>query len=148
MNEPIYLYFGGTVAAFGVAFIIGHVTQKRKRNSDDTLCTHDSRFFSQQYRRRMQTSALTVMLGALIALCGHLTPFQTSPLFATCYVIGLLLLSLWLVLLALSDAMASRVFASQVLRRDRKAQQSLQEALTEARRNLESASGVRDAENC
>jgi hypothetical protein len=42
-----------------------------------------------------------------------------------------LLLSLWLTLLALSDAVASRVYSSRVNRRQRKLRESLQEALME-----------------
>jgi hypothetical protein len=79
----------------------------------------------------MQTSALTVTLGALIGLCGYIPALATSPVFATCYVLGLLLLSLSLILLAMSDAIASRVHSGRVNRRQQKMRESLQEALME-----------------
>jgi hypothetical protein len=72
-----------------------------------------------------------VTLGALIGLCGYIPALETSPVFATCYVIGLLLLSLWLILLAMGDAVASRVYSSRVDRRQRKLRESLQEAIIE-----------------
>ena len=110
-----------------------HVRAHRKHQTDDELSEADQRFFDQQYARRMQTSALTVTLGALISFCGYLKVFENSPVFATIYVVGLLLLALWLILLALSDAVASRVYASRLDRRNRKIRKSLQEALTEVR---------------
>ncbi|MEZ6061967.1 MAG: hypothetical protein R3C19_16605 [Planctomycetaceae bacterium] len=134
-NDPAYLYFGALVAAVGIGMVVLHIVHHRRHQEDDSLSDTDHRFYDQQYRRRMQTSALTVTLGALIGLCGYLRAFGESPVFASFYVIGLLLLSLWLVLLALSDAVASHVYSSQIQRRNRKLRQSLQEALNEVRRS-------------
>ena len=111
--------------------IVLHVVQRRNHLDDESLSETDRHFYDQQYRRRMQTSALTVTLGALIGLYGHIQANEQSPIFATCYVIGLLLLPLWLSLLALSDAVASRVYSSRVNRRQRKLREALQEALME-----------------
>ena len=121
------------VAAVGIALVCFHVRAHRKHQTDDELSEADQRFFDQQYARRMQTSALTVTLGALISFCGYLKVFENSPVFATLYVVGLLFLALWLILLAISDAVASRVYASKLDRRNRKIRKSLQEALTEVR---------------
>ena len=46
----------------------------------------------------------------------------------------LLLLAMWLVLLAMGDAFASRVHLRQSLRRNRQTRQALQEAIDEMRR--------------
>jgi hypothetical protein len=46
---------------------------------------------------------------------------------------GLLLLSMWLVLLALGDGIASRVHMSQALRKNRLTRQALQDAINELR---------------
>jgi len=131
LNEAAttHLLFGTLVSSVGFAMIVLHVVQRRKHQEDASLSDSDSRFYDQQYRRRMQTSALTVTLGALIGLCGYIRALETSPVFATCYVVGLLLLSLWLILLALSDAAASRVHSNRVQRRQRKLREALQEAL-------------------
>ena len=125
------LLFGSLVASVGFGMIVFHVLQRRNRLEDATLSDTDFRFYGQQYRRRMQTSALTVTLGTLIGLCGYIQALQTSPISATCYVFVLLLLSLWLILLAVSDAAASRVYSSRVRRRQRKLRKSLQETLME-----------------
>ncbi|MEO2034363.1 MAG: hypothetical protein ABGZ35_19995 [Planctomycetaceae bacterium] len=125
------LLFGSLVSSVGFGMIVLHVVQRRNHMEDESLSETDRNFYDQQYRRRLQTSALTVTLGALIGLSGYIQALERSPFLATCYVIGLLLLSLWLILLALSDAVASRVYSSRVNRRQRKLRESLQEALME-----------------
>lgn len=128
-----YLAFGATISAIGIALICFHVRAQRQHLANKELSDTDMRFYQHQYFRRLQTSALAVTLGALIGLCGYLKAFEESPVFATAYVIGLLLLAMWLVLLALSDALASRVYASQLHRRNHKMQKSLKETLAEVR---------------
>jgi hypothetical protein len=125
------LLFGSLVSSVGFGMIVLHVVQRRNHMEDESLSETDRNFYDQQYRRRLQTSALTVTLGALIGLSGYIQALERSPFLATCYVIGLLLLSLWLTLLALSDAVASQVYSSRVNRRQRKLRESLQEALME-----------------
>lgn len=133
LNEAAttYLLFGSLVSTAGLAMIVLHVMQRRNHLDDETLSESDRRFYGHQYSRRMQTSALTVTLGALIGLCGYIPALAKSPVFATCYVLGLLLLSLSLILLAMSDAIASRVHSGRVNRRQQKMRESLQEALME-----------------
>ncbi len=134
-TDNVFLSVGVVVALFGMAMIGWHVAQHRRHQEDLDLGSNDQKFFDNQYRRRMQTSALTVTLGALISLCENLPAFKQSPAFATFYVMGLLLLAFWLILLAFSDAVASRVHVSQSLRRNRRARQALHEAVEELRRS-------------
>lgn len=130
---PTYLSFGSLVSCVGLGMIVWHVLQHRWHQDDESLAPTDLNFYEQQYRRRMQTSALAVTLGALIGLLGYIPAMDTSPIFATCYVMGLLLLSLWLILLALSDALASRMHSNKVQRRQRQLRDSLQEAMAEVK---------------
>ncbi|MCA9033497.1 MAG: hypothetical protein KDA91_00115 [Planctomycetaceae bacterium] len=130
----VFLLFGCIVAFFGICMVGWHVRQHRRHQEDLELSASDQRFFDHQYRRRMQTSALTVTLGALISLWDTLPAVAESPIFATFYVLGLLLLAFWLVLLAFSDAVASRVHVSQSLRRNQKAHKALHDAVEELRR--------------
>ena len=126
------LAFGSAVAAVGIALVLFNVRAHRRQRSDGELSEADHQFFDSQYGRRMQTSALTVTFGALIGICGYLR-FEESPIFATAYVIGLLLLALWLILLAISDVVASRVYAGKLDRRNRLVKKSLQQAISEVR---------------
>jgi hypothetical protein len=114
--------------------VVWHVRHWRKAQNDAGLAPADLKFAEHQYRRRMQTSALTITLGALIAMCDSLPQFRNSPGFAAGYVATLLLLSMWLVLLALGDAFASRVHIRQSLRKNRQTRVALQEAIDELRR--------------
>ncbi|MCA9083780.1 MAG: hypothetical protein KDA81_06980 [Planctomycetaceae bacterium] len=136
MSGPtVYLAFGSLISLVGIIFVAIHVRQHysprtERQMKDET----EADFLARQYARRMQTSALAVTLGALIGLFGVLRPVQESPVFATVYVIVLLLLSIWLVLLALSDAVASRIHTSRQFRSNERAQRSLQQALADVRK--------------
>ena len=134
-TDYVFLSMGVLVALFGMTMIAWHVAQHRRYQDDQNLSMADQKFYDHQYGRRMQTSALTVTLGALISLFETLPPMRQSPVFATFYVIALLLLAFWLVLLAFSDAVASRVHMSQSLRRHRRARQALQETIEQLRRS-------------
>lgn len=135
--DSAFLIVGGLVAAFGIAMIAWHVAQSRRHAENRELSAGDRVFYERQYRRRMQTSALTVTLGAMLALCEQIPAFRASPIFASVYVLVLLVLSLWLILLALSDALASRTHMSRSLRRNRTARKALEEAAEELRRASE-----------
>lgn len=134
VTNSIFIAVGAFVWLFGIAMVVWHVRQRRQAVSDAGIPSAELKFVEQQYRRRMQTSALTITLGALIAMCDYLPQFRTSPGFAAGYIVALLLLSMWLVLLALGDAFASRVHMTQSLRRNRQTRQALQEAIDEMRR--------------
>jgi len=130
----IFIGVGALVWFFGIANISWHVYRRRRFLNDAEVSAPELKFLEQQYRRRMQTSALTITLGALISMCDYLPQFRTSPGFAAAYVMGLLLLSMWLVLLALGDAVASRIHMSQSLRKNRQTRQALQEVIEELRK--------------
>lgn len=133
-SSTAFIAVGALVWCFGIAMVLWHVRQRRAALADAGLSPADLSFSEQQYRRRMQTSALTITLGALIALCDYLPQFRTSPAFAAWYVATLLLLSMWLVLLALGDALASRMHMQHSLRKNRQTRLALQEAIDEIRR--------------
>ena len=143
-TESVFIGVGAIVWLFGIAMVAWHVYRRRTALNDAGISPTELKFLEQQYRRRMQTSALTITLGALIAMCDYLPQFRTSPGFAAAYVVGLLLLSMWLVLLALGDAVASRVHMSQSLRKNRQTRQALQQAIDDLRKQQASAMSVSD----
>ena len=132
-TDYMFIGVGAVVWFLGKAMVSWHVYRRRRFLSDAGISPSELKFLEQQYRRRMQTSALTITLGALISMCDYLPNFRSSPGFAAAYVMGLLLLSMWLVLLALGDAVASRVHMSQSLRKNRLTRQALQAAINELR---------------
>lgn len=140
----MFIGVGALVWLFGIGMISWHVYRRRLYLSDTGIQPTELKFLEQQYRRRMQTSALTITLGALISMCDYLPQFRTSPGFAAAYVMGLLLISMWLVLLALGDAVASRVHMSQSLRKNRLTREALQVAIDELRQKQTEAVRVAD----
>lgn len=132
-TQSLFVEVGALVSLFGLAMVVWHLRQRQRVLQDPALSPDEHRFQEQRYRRRMQTSALTITLGALIALCDYLTWITASPAFFASYVIGLLFLTMWLILLALGDALSSRVHLSQSMRRNRNARLTLQRAVEELR---------------
>lgn len=128
------LWFGAFLWMFGVSMVVAHIIQRRSSLYRAAQEGGDVQFVERRYRRRMQTSALTMTLGALIVLCDYLPPFRTSPGLAAGYIVAMLLLSIWLMLLAVGDAMASRVHFAQAMRNNARTRQSLQATLDEMRR--------------
>lgn len=133
MTDNMFIVVGGLVWLFGIIMVVWHVHQRRVVLTDAAIAPEELRFQEQRYRRRMQTSTLTITLGALISLCDYLTWMKASPGFFAAYVMGLLVLTMWLILLAVGDAFASRVHLSQSLRRNRNSRLALQQAIDELR---------------
>ena len=143
-TDYMFIGVGALVWFFGIGMISWHVYRRRLYLNDAGIHPTELKFLEQQYRRRMQTSALTITLGALISMCDYLPQFKSSPGFAAAYVTGLLLISMWLVLLALGDAVASRVHMSQSLRKNRLTRQALQDAIDELRQKQAEAVRIAD----
>ncbi|MFN8709807.1 MAG: hypothetical protein ACK526_01795 [Planctomyces sp.] len=133
-TDQVFLSVGAVVAFFGMALVLWHVAQHRRQLDDAGDDPNDLKFADDQYRRRMQTSSLTIILGALIALCESLPRFQNSPRFAVGYIIFLLIVAFVLVVLALKDAVASRIHLNRSIREHRVARRVLHDAVEELRR--------------
>lgn len=126
------LAFGSVVAAAGIAMVVFNVRAHRRHLADEELTDSDLEFFTRQYSRRIQTSALTVLFGGVIGLWGVFN-VREFPVLATLYLIGMLVLAAWLVLLALSDVLATRIYAGKLDRKHRRVCDSLQDALDQVR---------------
>lgn len=87
----------------GLALLWRHVrvwrtTRERETNERETA------FARRQFRRRRWTSALILLLG--VAIAGG--EWVRSPLWSLAYWLGVLLLVLWVVVLAILDAIATQ----------------------------------------
>lgn len=132
-DELVFAGFGGALAIVGICLIYIHVRSHRSHEQDTEISDVDRRFLNRQYSRRMQTSSLAVFLGALISIGGSVTVFKQSPWMATIYVCILLMLSLWLMLLGVGDAIASRMHAQRQNRAGARKHTNLADALAEVR---------------
>lgn len=132
-DELVFAGFGGALALIGVCLIFTHIRSHRAYEQDTEISDQDRRFLKRQYSRRMQTSSLTVFLGGLIAIGGSVTAFKQSPWMATIYVCILLMLAVWLMLLGVGDAIASRLHAQRQNHGGRPKHTNLADALAEVR---------------
>lgn len=74
------------------------------------LSASELKFAFEQYRRRMQTSAMLALVGGLI--CGG--PWVTAPLAVLLYWLAVVVLILWIMLLAGADMLATRMHFAQI----------------------------------
>lgn len=93
------------VAAAGL--LIWHVRTWRVVQAQ-AIEPKESEYRRNQFRRRMQTSAMLGLLGVLIPVGQWLTAWAESRLFAAIFWGGVLLLIVWMALLALVDMMVTQ----------------------------------------
>ena len=102
-------------------------TWKKQRESMETEI--DRTHLSRRYRRRMQASGMLILIGLLITL-GQFIDGKQNPSLFTFYWLGILLLTFWLILLALGDALSiaaySRVAQGQLDQQRRQLEIELQ----------------------
>ena len=135
MNNLLAPAVGGILIVLGATMMLSHLrTWKRRRGSDD-LSHQDLSHYRSQFRRRMQASGMIALLGLLIAVGDVLPLLQKNPVLATVYWLGVLILTAWVVLLGLSDALSTRLHARSALRDLQQQQRTLQRELARLRRH-------------
>ncbi len=113
-STPIFV-MGGCLIALGGFLIRRHVLTWRSQKSLLNMPLADRDYFRRQYRRRMQTSGLLTAIGAMMLAGGLLMNNAEKPLLLLAWLIGLLLLVLWVFLLALGDWLAIRAHTQAAL---------------------------------
>jgi hypothetical protein len=99
----------GTIIAVAGGLIAWHIhTWNAARSAN--LTAGELKFAFEQYRRRMQTSAMLAAVGLLIGA----GPWITAPLAVLLYWLGVIVLILWIMLLAGADMLATRMHFSQI----------------------------------
>ena len=96
---------GIALLAFAGVLIWTHLRTWRAAAAGD-LCERDRLFAWRQFRRRMQSSTMIAIV-AMAILAAPLVA-DTSALVSMLYLIGMLLLVMWIVLLAFVDSIATR----------------------------------------
>jgi hypothetical protein len=104
-----FLVAAGTIIAAAGSLIAWHVhTWKAARFAN--LTAGELKFAWEQYRWRMQTSAMLAAVGLLIGA----GPWIAAPLAVLLYWLGVIVLILWIMLLAGADMLATRMHFSQI----------------------------------
>ncbi|WP_145312207.1 hypothetical protein [Gimesia fumaroli] len=123
---------GTLLVLFGAGLIQLHRTSWFHRQHDEDLSDDDFRFFSKQYRRRMQTSSLLVLIGFLIMIGdAPYMPWKSYPGLFAAYWGGILLIAFWVILSAIGDMSASRVRSTNLISRIQDQQRVLEKQLLE-----------------
>jgi len=125
---------GTLLVLFGAGLIHFHRTSWFHRKHDADLSEDDLKFFSKQYRRRMQTSSLLVVIGFLIVIGDSpYMPWKSNPALFAIYWGGILLIAFWIILSALGDMSASRIRSATMISRIQDQQRLLEKQIMEMR---------------
>ncbi len=130
-------------AAAGIAvFTCGAlmlVWQFQRRHRNVLAPAAEREFLQKQFQRRAQTGGVVASLGLLIVLSDFLSLITRSPSAAALYVIFMLFLAIWLILLGISDALASRLHLGKKLRQHSLTRQSVVTDIHRRREQLSSS---------
>ncbi len=133
MKSWIAVGVGAALFATGLLFIRWHVLEWREEKNDPALDLTDRKHFYARYRRRMQTSGILVVLGILIPLGDWLIDRNKNPLPATIVWIVVLVLTMWVILMALGDMLSTRTHSQVALSKVRQKQKELERQVAELR---------------
>lgn len=121
------------VSLFGVLMMWRHRSQWQQQQVDPQIEVGEKRFLYRRYRLRMQSSALTAILGLMLnASNEYLVNWQQpGPFFV--YVSVMLGLAIWIIILACAEFMAAQVVQRSALARLREHQRQLEQSIVELR---------------
>ena len=125
-NWQIAAGVGVVIFVFGAAMMRWHVASWRRQKNDASLDDFDRNHYFARYRRRMQTSGIIALLGILIPVGDSLLSLQNFPALFAVYWGTVLLLTLWIVLLAVGDVSSTKAHSNVALERLRQKQRELQ----------------------
>lgn len=123
---------GLVVVVVGLIFMRSHLHSWNHQQADPTLDDNERDFFERRYRRRRQTTAMLIGIGAMIAVGDQLMPL-VDPAWSTVFWAAVLLATFWMVFQALSDMAQTKFHTRANLARLRRKQRELREELTRLR---------------
>ena len=132
--------------SFGAALVVGGLIMMRRHRvtwyeekNDPGLEDSDRDYYFRRYRRRMQTSAMIALIGLLIAVGDAVLPRlivnqQRAMLVFGVYWGAVLLLTGWVIAMALADMLSASAHTRAALSRLRSKQHELEKELDDVRR--------------
>ncbi len=130
MNDwNVAVTVGVTLIAIGITMMRSHVLVWRRQKKDSSLGDRDQQHYYHRYRRRMQTSGCIVLLGILIPFGDSPFMWQRGPHASTIFWCAVLLLTVWIILLALGDLITTRIHGKLAIARVRRKQRELEAEL-------------------
>lgn len=123
------LLLGFGVMLFGGGFLARHIQAIGRLKQDPELRARDAAYLVGQQRRRIVTSVMIMVVGALIPLSYDAIVRQRNPGLASAVLLTILVLILVIMLLAVADALAGRYLRADL--QLRKAEAALRRTLLE-----------------
>lgn len=121
------LVVGILLVVSALLMLWSHVRTWQSRRSDPEIDEADRSFWYRQYVRRMQASGLMLLIGLLIPLGDSLIPWRKAPALFAIYWLFVLALVGWVILLAVSDLIATRAHSQVALGRIQRQQRELEQ---------------------
>ena len=108
IDIKISLCFGAFLMIAGGWLVRWHWRTWGEQHENSQISERERHFYRLQFRRRMQVALLLIVLGILIPLLDFMT-FKNWPRLFTALACGMLIATVWIMLLAAIDWLASRV---------------------------------------
>lgn len=134
VNDWMAPIAGGILVLVGLSLVAAHVRSHKRNQQQQDLDDAARSHLNSRYRRRMQASGMIAVLGVLIAVGDKLPILNKKPGLFAVYWIGVLLLTGWVMLLAMGDYVATRAHGRAALARLRKKQLELEQEIAEIKR--------------
>lgn len=115
LHDYLGLVVGVVVVLLGIGLRRRHLGVWSRWQLDTRITEGDRSFYRRQCRRRLQVAYLLIAIGTLIGAGDLLIPWNRVPTLFAIYWGGILLMSLWMMLLAIGDLMSSGAHARHAL---------------------------------
>jgi hypothetical protein len=132
---------GGTLLLVGGLFLRWNVREWRAAKQDGGLSDRDRLHYHRRFRRRVQTSAMLILLGVLLPVTMWVLDSGAAPAVKTAVFLAVVLLTGWLILLALADMAATRAHSRSALTEIRARQRELERRLAELKNRSSNGKG-------
>jgi hypothetical protein len=132
---------GGTLLLVGGLFLRWNVREWRAAKQDGGLGSRDRLHYYRRFRRRVQTSAVLILLGVLLPVTLLVLESNAGPAVKSAVFLAVILLTGWLFLLALVDMAATRAHSRSALTEIRARQQELERRLAKLKSRSSNGKG-------
>lgn len=141
MSQFVAPAFGLALVVLGVAFLRRHRRTWQERKNDPAVPLDERSYYHRQYRRRMLTSGLLVLLGVLIPIGDLLLDRRFPKETVLLYWGGVLVLVLFVLLLGFVDFFATGMHTKDAMLRIHGEKAALERQVEEMRRALREGQG-------
>jgi hypothetical protein len=103
MHDYAGLGFGLVLVIMGIACLVAQQGRSRKQVDDASIDVSDRQYFERRNRRRLQISAMLILIGIMIAIGDTVVDWRQSPVNFVMFWSMALLLALWVMFLGFTD---------------------------------------------